>query len=306
MNQTIKIRKKKLNIENIIFTTFNTTFLIILSVTMVYPMLNTLAISFNDGLDTVRGGIYLWPRLFTLKNYEVVFHMDTIYSAFFMSVAKTVVIVITNLLLTSMLAYTISRKEYIFNKPITIIFVLTMYFNAGLIPNYLLIKNLSMINTFTVYWLPNMVSAFNLIVIRTHIKSIPESFIESAKIDGASEYRIYGQIIMPLCVPTLATIALFVAVGSWNSWFDTFLYNSAKQELSTLQYELQKLLSSAMATSNSLAGANAALQSGETNATTSQSIRATITIVTAIPILMVYPFLQRYFVTGLTIGGIKE
>ena len=306
MNQTIRIKKKKLDIENIIFTTFNTTFLILLSAAMLYPMLNTLAISFNDGLDTVRGGIYLWPRIFTLKNYEVVFHMDTIYSAFIMSVAKTIVIVITNLLLTSMLAYTISRREYIFNKPITIIFVLTMYFNAGLIPNYLLIKNLGMINTFTVYWLPNMVSAFNLIVIRTHIKSIPESFIESAKIDGASEYRIYGQIIMPLCIPTLATIALFVAVGSWNSWFDTFLYNSAKQELSTLQYELQKLLSSAMTTSNSLAGANAALQSGETNATTSQSIRATITIVTAVPILLVYPFLQRYFVTGLTIGGIKE
>jgi len=306
MSQTIRIKKKKLNIENIIFTTLNTTFLIILSATMVYPMLNTLAISFNDGLDTVRGGIYLWPRIFTLKNYEVVFHMDTIYSAFFMSVAKTIVTVITNLILTSMLAYTISRRDYIFNKPITIIFVLTMYFNAGLIPNYLLIKNLGMINTFTVYWLPNMVSAFNMIVIRTHIKSIPESFIESAKIDGASEYRIYGQIIMPLCIPTLATIALFVAVGSWNSWFDTFLYNSAKQELSTLQYELQKLLSSAMATSNSLAGANAALQAGETNATTSQSIRATITIVTAVPILFVYPFLQRYFVTGLTIGGIKE
>ena len=299
------ISRKKLDIENIIFTTLNTTFLILLSAAMLYPLLNTLAISLNDGMDSVRGGIYLWPRMFTLRNYYVVLNMDTIYSAFFVSVAKTVVIVVTNLLFTSMLAYTISRKEYIFNKPITLIFVLTMYFNAGLIPNYMLIKNLHMINTFSVYWIANIISAFNMIVIRTNIKTIPESFIESAKIDGASEYRIYSQIILPLCVPTLATIALFVAVGSWNSWFDTFLYNSAKQNLSTLQYELQKLLSSAMNAGNNLGGANAAAQSGD-NAPTSQSIRAAITIVTAVPILMVYPFLQRYFVNGLAIGGVKE
>lgn len=300
------IINKKLNTENIIFTTLNTTFLILLSIAMVYPLLNTLAISFNDGMDSVRGGIYLWPRMFTLKNYQVVFHMDTIYGAFVVSVTKTIVIVVTNLFFTSMLAYTISRREYIFRKPITVIFVLTMYFNAGLIPNYMLIKDLDMINTFTVYWLPNIISAFNLIVIRTNMKTIPESFIESAKIDGAREFRIFWQIIMPLCLPTLATIALFVAVGSWNSWFDTFLYNSAKQNLSTLQYELQKLLASAMTAGNSMQGANSAAKAGAANVTTSQSIRAAITIVAAVPILVVYPFLQRYFVNGLAIGGVKE
>ncbi len=304
MNRSII--NKKLNTENIIFTTLNTTFLILLSIAMVYPLLNTLAISFNDGMDSVRGGIYLWPRMFTLKNYQVVFHMDTIYGAFVVSVTKTIVIVVTNLFFTSMLAYTISRREYIFRKPITVIFVLTMYFNAGLIPNYMLIKDLDMINTFTVYWLPNIISAFNLIVIRTNMKTIPESFIESAKIDGAREFRIFWQIIMPLCLPTLATIALFVAVGSWNSWFDTFLYNSAKQNLSTLQYELQKLLASAMTAGNSMQGANSAAKAGAANVTTSQSIRAAITIVAAVPILVVYPFLQRYFVNGLAIGGVKE
>ena len=180
-----------------------------------------------------------------------------------------------------------------------------MYFSAGLIPNYMLIKNLNMINTFSVYWVPNIISAFNLIVIRTYIKSIPESFIESAKIDGASEFRIFMQIILPLSVPTLATIGLFVAVGSWNSWFDTLLYCSAKQSLSTLQYELQKLLASAMSAGNSQGGANAAAQSGMGNVTTPQSIRAAITIVTAVPILLVYPFLQRFFVSGITLGGVK-
>ncbi len=302
-----KKRKRHIDVENIIFTALNTAFLIMLSAVMLYPMLNTLAVSFNEGLDTVRGGIYLWPRVFSLQNYRVVFHMDTIYRAFGVSVAKTAVIVLTNLFFTSMLAYTLSRREYIFNKPITILFVLTMYFNAGLIPNYMLIKSLGMINTFAVYWVPNIISAFNLIVIRTHIKTIPESFIESARIDGSSEFRIFFQIVMPLCIPTLATIALFVAVGSWNSWFDTFLYNSARQELSTLQYELQKLLASAMNAGNTTqgGGANAGAQAGMGNVTTPQSIRAALTIVTAVPILIVYPFLQKYFVKGLTIGGVK-
>lgn len=304
----LKIKTKKPDAENVIFTTLNSAFLIILSLAMVYPLLNTLAVSFNDGMDTVRGGIYLWPRIFSLQNYRVVFHMDTIYSAFFISVIKTIVIVVTNLFFTAMLAYTLSRREYIFNKLITVLFVLTMYFSAGLIPNYMLIKNLHMINTFSVYWVPNIISAFNLIVIRTNIKTIPESFIESAKIDGSREFRIFMQIILPLCVPTLATIALFVAVGSWNSWFDTFLYDSGKQSLSTLQYELQKLLASSMTAGNSMqgGGANSAAQSGAATATTPQSIRAAITVVAAVPILVVYPFLQRYFVNGLAIGGVKE
>ncbi len=305
-----RLRHRGIKRESIVFNTLNSIFMIILCIVMVYPMLNTLATSFNDGLDTVRGGIYLWPRIFTLQNYRVVLKMDTIYNAFIISVLKTIVIVITNLFFTSMLAYTLSRKEYIFRKPITTIFVLTMYFNAGLIPNYMLIKNLDMINTFSVYWIPNIISAFNLIVIRTYIKTIPESFIESARIDGAREFRIFMQIILPLCIPTMATIALFVAVGSWNSWFDTFLYNSGKQELSTLQYELQKLLASAMNAGQRTAGAsgaNAGAAAGvSSNATTPQAIRAAITIVTAVPILIVYPFLQRYFINGLAIGGVKE
>ncbi|ANX00637.1 sugar ABC transporter permease [Thermoclostridium stercorarium subsp. leptospartum DSM 9219] len=306
-------KRKKVDIENIIFTTLNTTYLIFLCVVMIYPMLNTLAVSFNEPLDTVRGGIYIWPRKFTLYNYYVVFNMDTIYNAFYISVTKTIVIVVTNLFFTSMLAYTISRKEYIFRKFITTVFVLTMYFNAGLIPNYLLIKKLGLLNTFSVYWIPNIVSAFNLIVMRTYIKTIPESLIESAKIDGAREFHIYWRIVLPLITPCLATIALFVAVGSWNSWFDTFLYNSARQDLSTLQYELQKLLSSTMTagTRGAPAGINEAGRAGTSgtgsgNVTIPQSIRAAITIFTSVPILLVYPFLQRYFIHGLAIGSVKE
>ncbi len=302
----MKIKRWKLG--NIIFTILNTGFLLLLSALMIYPLLNTLAISFNDGLDAVKGGIHIWPRIFTLKNYNIVFHMYTIYDAFFISVTKTVVIVITNVFFTSMLAYALSRKEFFLRKPITIIFVLTMYFNAGLIPNYLLIKDLHMLNTFQAYWVPNIISVFNLIVIRTYMKSIPESLMESAQIDGAGHLRIWWRIVMPLCKPTLAVIALFVAVGSWNSWMDTLLYNSGDQKLSTLQYELQRLLASAMnagTNQGGMAGASAVAGQGG-QVTTPLALRAAITIVSAVPILCVYPFLQRYFVSGLTIGGVKE
>jgi len=294
-------RRRKRTVEQIIFTTLNTTFLLALAALMIYPLLNTLAISLNDGNDAVRGGIGIWPRVFSLQNYNVVFNMSTIYQAFFISVLKTVVVVATNLFFTSMLAYALSRKEFIFRRSITLIFVLTMYFDAGLIPNYLLIKDLGMLNSFQAYWVPTIISAFNLIILRTYIKSIPEEIIESARMDGAGEFRTWWQIVMPLCKPALAVVGLFVAVGSWNSWLDTLLYNSGDPALSTLQYELQKLLASSMnAGMNSVAATGSAASGGQV--TTPIALRSAITMVAAVPILFVYPFLQKHFVSGLTIG----
>ncbi|MBO3084517.1 carbohydrate ABC transporter permease [Cellulomonas fengjieae] len=299
--------RNKWTTERIVFTSLNSTFLVLLAALMVYPLLNTLAISLNDGMDAVRGGIGIWPRVFSLKNYEVVLNMDSIYQAFIMSVLKTVVVVATNLLFTSMLAYALSRKELLFRRPITLIFVLTLYFDAGLIPNYLLIKDLGMLNSFQAYWVPVIISAFNLIVLRTYMKGIPEEITESARMDGAGEFRTWWQIIMPLCKPVLAVVGLFVAVGSWNAWLDTLLYNSGDPALTTLQYELQKLLASSMnAGANSAnTAANAASVGSGGQLTTPIALRSAITMVAAVPILLVYPFLQKHFVTGLTIGSVK-
>ena len=302
-----KARRRKRTVESVIFTTANTTFLILLAVITLYPLLNTLAVSLNDGMDAVRGGIGIWPRVFSLQNYEVVFNMDSIYRAFLMSVLKTVVVVATNLFFTSMLAYALSRSEFVFRRPITLIFVLTMYFDAGLIPNYLLIKDLGMLNTFQAYWVPVMISAFNLIVLRTYMKSIPEEVIESAKIDGAGHFRVWWQIVLPLCKPALAVIGLFVAVGSWNAWLDTLLYAPREPWLTTLQFELQKLLSSAMnagANSGNIAN-NAGAASTGGQLTSPIALRSAITMVAAVPILCVYPFLQKHFVSGLMIGSVK-
>jgi len=298
-----RIRREKLG--DLAFNVCNGIFMLLVCVVTLYPFLNTLAVSFNDGIDSIRGGIYLWPRIFTLQNYKVIFSTGNLTTAFFVSVARTVVSSVLSVFLTAMLAYTLTRKEYIFRKPITVIFVLTMYFNAGLIPNYMLIKNLHLLRNFWVYILPSLVNGFNLIVIRTYMKSIPESLVESARVDGAGEFRIFLQIIFPLATPVLATIGLFCAVGAWNSWFDTFLYNSSVPSLTTLQYELMKLLSTSM-NQNSNTGGNVVNAEAAKNLVTPVSIRAAITIVASVPILVVYPFLQKYFVTGLSVGSVKE
>lgn len=307
-NALVKKDIVKTRVEPILFNTFNTVFMVFLVIVTLYPFLNTIAVSFNAGNDTIRGGIYLLPREWTLQNYKAVFASGTIYDAFWITVARTVLSTVLNIFLTTMLAYTLSRREYAFRKPITLVFVLTMYFNAGLIPGYFLIKDLNLLNSFWVYILPSMVSAFNLIVIRTYIGTLPESLVESARIDGAGDFKIFMQIIFPLCKPVLATIALFVAVGAWNTWFDAFLYTSSTQKLSTLQYELMKLLSSSM---NSNSNPNVAAGAGMTQDSaaamvTPLSIRAAVTVVASVPILVVYPFLQKYFVVGLNVGSVKE
>lgn len=161
-------------------------------------------------------------------------------------------------------------------------------------------------NHFLVYVIPGLVSAFNMIVIRTYMQTLPDGLIESAKMDGAGDFRTFVSIILPLCQPVLATVALFVAVGQWNSWFDTFLFASSKQNLSTLQYELMKLLSSSMISNSSAAVVNGADKGAVHNMVTPMSIRASITIVASVPILVVYPFLQKYFVHGLQLGSVKE
>ena len=292
--------------RDIVFPIANGIFLCILMFVTLYPVINTVAISFNDGIDAVRGGIGLWPRKFSTEAYNSLLSDKLTWNAFGISVARTVITTLLNLLFTSMLAFALSRKEFVFRKFITLAVVLTMYVNAGLIPNYLLIsKTLKLSKTFWVYIIPTMFSCFNMIVIRTYITGVPEALVESARIDGANDMRIFWQIIFPLCMPVLATVALFVAVGSWNQWFDTQLYNGGKKYLHTLQYLLKMKLATSMNTANAANASVDALASQAAAKTTPVTIRCAITVVSALPILVVYPFLQRYFVTGMVLGGVK-
>ena len=265
------------------------------------PVVNTLAISLNDGTDALRGGIYLLPRKFTWKNYITVLQKDNLIMGAYITVARTVIGTALALFANAILAFIVSRKRFMFKKQLSLFWVITMYVNGGMIPTFLLFKTLHLTNSFWVYVIPGMFSAFNMLVIRTYMNGISDSLEESAQLDGAGYTTIFLKIISPLCKPVYATVALFVAVGQWNSWFDAMLYNRMSANLTTLQYELMKLLSSVTNQGNSVeAMKNAA------GSVTPTSVRAAATILTMLPIICLYPFLQRYFVTGLTIGGVKE
>jgi putative aldouronate transport system permease protein len=296
-------------IENISFHSVNTCFLLLLSFITLYPFWNTIAISFNDALDSIRGGITFFPRRASLFNYKVLFQTGDIPHAFFVSVARTSINLVTSVFFTAMIAFALSRREFVLLKPFTLILILSMYINAGLIPTFFLIKNLGMVNSFWVYIVPGIVNAFNFVVMRTYMRSIPESIIESARIDGYGEFYIFIRIILPLCLPVLATIGLFVAVGSWNAWFDTMIYNSGNVKLHVLQYKLMEYLQSSQSAGKSASDAGSmalAAAGGNSGMVTPMSIRAAITVIAAAPILFVYPFMQRYFVVGLNVGGVKE
>ncbi len=293
--------KKKRTTADRIFIVCNTVFMILFVIITLYPVLNTLAVSFNDGTDALRGGIYLWPRRWSIKNYTTVLKKNNLVTGAYISVLRTVVGTLLALASNAILAFIVSRKKFLFKKPLSFFWVVTMYVNGGLIPTFLLYKNLGMTNSFSVYVIPGMISAFNMLVIRTYMNGIPDSLEESAQLDGAGYGTIFLKIISPLCKPVYATVALFVAVGQWNSWFDAMLYNRLESNLTTLQYELMKLLSSVTNQGTSME----AMKNSGGNVTPT-SVRAAATILTMLPIICLYPFLQRYFVTGMTLGGVKE
>ena len=296
-----KRHRKKSSKADIAFTVFNSIFMILFVIITLYPVLNTLAISLNDGTDALRGGIHLFPRKFTWKNYTTVLEKNNLITGAVITVARTVLGTLTALLANAILAFIVSRPRFMFRKQLSLFWVITMYVNGGLIPTFILFKGLGLTNSFWVYIIPGMLSAFNMLVIRTYMNGLPDSLVESAQLDGAGYTTIFIKIISPLCKPVYATVALFVAVGQWNSWFDAMLYNRMSGEYTTLQYELMKLLSSVTQT-----GATAESMKNAVGAVTPASVRAAATIITMLPIICIYPFLQKYFVTGLTLGGVKE
>ena len=218
------------------------------------------------------------------------------------TVLRTVLGTLTSLIANALLAFVMSRKRFLFRSSLSLFWIITMYVNGGMIPVMLLFRYLGLTGTFWVYIVPGMVSAFNVMVLRTYMEDLPDELEESAQLDGAGYITIFVKIISPLCKPVYATIALFVAVWQWNSWFDAMLYNRMKTEYTTLQYELMKLLNSVMQQSGSANGNN---NTNTAKQVTPVSVRSAATVVTMVPIICIYPFLQRYFVTGLTIGGVK-
>lgn len=275
-------------------------FVVVIFITL-YPFINVLAISFNDATDTLRGSNMLIPRVFTLANYEYLFTEKNLFPPLMMSIARTLVGTISGVICTAMLAYTLSRRDFYFRKIFTAMFVITMYVSGGLVPEYLLItRTLGLRNNFLVYIIPGIIWVYNVILIRSFIDGLPEALQESAKIDGASDFKIWYRIIVPLCKPVLATVALFLAVGQWNGFMDTYLY---APNLKTLQYMMYEIVNKTGIDPGNTHGQNVEVLA---SSITPQAIRMAITIVATLPIVIVYPFLQKYFVGGMTLGAVKD
>lgn len=281
------------------FDIFNNFGMLIVCFLTIYPIWYVLVNAFNDGQDAMRGGIYWWPRMFSLENFSAVFQSSGIMTAMGITVAKTVIGVFIHVLFTAMVAYAFSRKGLIGGKFYILLGTVTMFFTGGLIPTYLLIKDLNMLDSFLVYIIPFMFSFFDLIIFMTFFREIPDGLEEAAKIDGANDWSIFLRVVLPVSMPVIATIALFHGVFQWNDYFTGVIYIN-NTDLQPIQTYLYKVV--AQSSSNQMM---AQVPGGVAKTVTSQSIKMATMVVTTAPIVFVYPFLQRYFVKGMMIGSIK-
>lgn len=282
-----------------IFNVFNIIILGALAISTVYPFIYMVSISLSTAAEASRDGFHLWPGEISLTAYKMVFTNPEILWGYINTVGRTVIGTFLTVIVTCMCAYPLSKKHLPHRSLITFIIMFTMLFNGGLIPAYLLVKNLGMIDSYLVYILPMLTAAFNIIIVKNFFQSIPESLAESASMDGASDYYILFRIYMPLSKPVLATITLWTAVANWNMWFDALLYINTEKKL-TLQMFLRRIV---------IEGSTEMIQKGVVNpdmaSFTPATIQAATVIVTILPILLFYPFIQKYFVKGIMLGGVK-
>ena len=266
---------------------------------MLYPFWHVVMQSFSSMEATLKGGAFLYPKGFNLDTYRSVFNNPQVYTGFATSIMVTVIGTVLGTLLTAMTAYPLSKSRLRGGKVLMVIVLITMIFAGGMIPSFLLIQELGLMDNRLALILPALVSAYNCIIMKNFFMSIPESLEESARIDGANDIRIFFSIIVPLSKATIATIALFMAVAYWNDYFSTVLYIR-----STDKWALQAVLRN-MLTNTQQAMAQAGVNVINTSNTNSETIKAGTIVISTVPILVVYPFVQKYFVTGVMIGGVK-
>lgn len=266
--------------------------MIVVALIMVYPFLYII----NYSLSKQPTGILLWPKGFTLDSYTQLFRDSDLVHAFFISVARSLIGPVLTLVVTGMAAYVLAIPNLVFGKFIRTFFVMAMYVGAGTIPTYIFMQKYHLRNTFWVYIIPSLCAVFYMILIKTYIESLSTALIEAVRVDGGNDLQCYWRVIFPLCKPVNAAVLLYCIIGQWNSMMDTALYCAMEENLHTLQYLLYNLL----ATQTSLE----ALKDGMIKVNP-QSIKMAVTVITVLPIMCVYPFLQKYFVSGLMMGSVK-
>lgn len=272
-----------------------------------YPFLNALALSLNQADDTMKGGITIYPRVFTLRNYELVFTNEKVWNAYLITILRTVIGTITGLIFTGMLGFGLSRKKLEGRRFYSMFCLIPMYFGGGLLPTYFLIRSLGMYDNFLVYIIPTLVNLWNMILMRSYFASIPEALEESARIDGANYLTIFFKIFVPISTPIIATICLYIGVFHWNDWFTSNIYIN-DQSLKPIQSVLLSIINEAQFAEKMAAAGMTNVDMGNIGKgkqTNVRSITMATMIVSIIPIIAVYPFLQRYFMKGIMVGSIK-
>jgi putative aldouronate transport system permease protein len=291
MNQTIGEK---------IFQWVNIFLLTMLGLVTLYPFIYVLSLSFSTAAEAQRAGLHLYPRAVTLTAYQMVFHNPSILTGYMNSIFRTVAGTLGTLVFTCLCAYPLSRPGLRWRRTLTFIVLFTLIFNGGLVPMYLQIRNLGLLNNRLVYILPTMVAAFNVIILKNFFQEIPHSLAESARMDGASEWRILFQIYVPLAKPALATVGLWTAVVHWNQWFDAMIYITDDKK-QVLQNFLQRIV-----VENSTEMIEKGLVNPDIMQFTPETIKAATVVITILPMIIVYPFVQKYFVKGIMLGGVKE
>jgi len=297
MNTKLRVNSEVLG--ELLFSLFIALVMLFVSIITIYPFIYILFYSLSNPMKVTQG-LILYPHGFTLDSYKMLFESSSgIAHAMFISVARSVIGSFLAILVTSMGAYTMSRRD-LFGRSIIIKFVtITMYFSSGMIPTYILMQRLRLTGTFWVYIIPYLFNVFNMILIKTYIEGLPAALQESAVIDGANDYTLFFRIVLPSCKPVLAAVLLFECVNHWNLYTDTMLYNASRKDLHTLQYVLMTFIETRTRNIET-----ARLQVG-ISAVNSTSLKMALTVITIIPILFVYPNLQKYFAKGILIGAVK-
>lgn len=276
---------------------------IVLCLMILLPCLNVLALSFNDGKDAARGGVYFWPREFTLQNYSEVFKDGSIVSAYKITIARTLIGTFLSLVITSLAGFALIQKELPGRKTLLFLITFTMLFGGGTIPTYIQYNNLHLLDSFWVYVVPSLVSVMYLMMMRSFFEGIPYALQEAAKLDGCGYFGIYFRIMLPLSKPVLAVIGLYTAVNHWNDWFSGAFYMTS-DKLWPVQTVLQQMLSRAMSASQQVTNVADAIAASK-NSVTTDSLKMAAVVITTVPILCVYPFVQKYFAKGTLIGAVK-
>ncbi|KZE73452.1 ABC transporter permease [Paenibacillus elgii] len=279
------------------FLAANALLLMIAGLSCLLPLLHIVSVSFSDPHAVLSGAVTLWPQGWTLESYGLLLRGSKIVSAFKNSVELTVIGVALSMIFTTMAAYPLSRRYFYMRRFWTLAIVFTMLFSGGLIPGYLLLKQLGLINTYGAIWLPGLVSTFNMLIMRTYFQGIPDELDDAARMDGCGEWRYLLRIVLPLSVPVIATLSIFYAVGYWNSFFQVLMYINQTSKFNLTVLVQQMIQSQSLMQEMNASDMQAFI--------TPEGIKTAGIVVMVLPLLLVYPFMQKYFIKGVMIGAVK-